>query len=231
MANEPVKEKKSSALETLLREDFRNLTAVEDIRSDPFKYGSENKQIADSVYDNTMGSELMGKYKNEIYQGKKEKYKSKGVTGDPVVPDAEVVYAVREQIEQAMLMANLGELEKVINKITDKIDFKVPEKLKKISYTQITKELQERKAISAKGEVDLNKLSEDKKNALEMYKVLSQFYTQANVKSLIDGVVYDSINKVGKDIEEKYNPKKKEEAKVVQMNPNSEKASELEQAA
>ncbi|MDP2628831.1 MAG: hypothetical protein Q8P15_02955 [Nanoarchaeota archaeon] len=196
MTNE--KEPKKSMAQAILEDKLRqNILGANKAHS---LFGDFGVQ----AYQSFMAGEDILKTRHDTYNKIKEQYSQMGVVGEPSYPtDADVSAKIMKQISEMMHLISLGSLENILTGI-DKLEFKVPEKLK--GFTQ--KGLISKALIPEKQEIDIKKLNEDEQNALKLFNSLTEAYGRMCAYRLVGKTYLSDINSVGKEIEEKYSLKK-----------------------
>jgi|ETNmetMinimDraft_2_1059921.scaffolds.fasta_scaffold18322_2 hypothetical protein len=208
--NQTEKEQRRAIVgKTLEGKLFQNTLGSNLVRSQPHEYGQLGLRSGEATYHEVTSDETFNKQRQEIYNQKKKGMEQDGVYGEPAMPsNSEISHLLMRQLREVMGMATLSELEEHTKDIGAELDFKVPEKLRKMSYEKIISGAKENGKITNEGRLDIDKLTEDEKDALGMYQVLSQAYERACARNASQANYFEDLSNTGKDIAKKYNPKK-----------------------
>ena len=218
--NQP-KEKKSKLEITL--EAFSGVVATNRIKLKPNEYGEKAYGFANSIYDVIMGSKNIGEMREQNYQASKAEYQRLGVAGEPTyLSNPELSRLILKQVEENMSSVKIGELYNAVKKFAPKLDIKIDDKIKNMSFNSLIDIIRERKAITKEGKLDLKKLSKEEQVAYSMYELISESYKEATVFNLMADAFYQSANETGKNLNKILQPEEKKESKAVKVNPEEE---------
>ncbi len=188
---------KNLTLSTLERTLIQN-TLGANLASDVAQYGTSGAESAKYAFN---GEEIK-KAKEEEHQKLSKQYESLGVAGEPTYPsNSDISYKIIQGLEQVMEQSYLEDIAEGVNKFVSGLDFKLPDKLKNYVPSELMQ-----KAMTAKGEVDIKKLSEDEGIALSVYHKLREAYRLTTAKKVIDSNYLGDTKQYLNSVMEKYNP-------------------------
>jgi hypothetical protein len=165
----------SNVKKTLESKLFQNTLGSNLVKTSPNMYGELGYQSANAVYDATMTSKEANEARSALYN-EMLKGKRQDIAGEPAYPsNYDLSLKLVQQIEEVMNMAKLSELETAVKGAGAKIGFEIPEELKGYIAGNLIKKAYD----ESKGKLDMDKLSEDEKNALGVYQTLTEYYKRA----------------------------------------------------
>jgi hypothetical protein len=181
---------------------YQTVRGANSLRTDPFKYGQLGLNAGENAYEKFDQNEKIRKLKDEIYNERLSQGKSLGVYGEPIYPtNYDVSVKIAQQVEQHKTLIPLKDLEEIVKKLGFGFDFSVPEQFKEIAPIQI---IQKTAAGAA--------LNEYEKDALAIYQMLSEAYDRSVALKIGKEGYFSDLNAMGKQISNKYAPKKEAEA-------------------
>lgn len=123
----------------------------------------------------------------------------------------QVEFAMYNSVERSLENVSLGKLEEICKAKGVKLEKEIPKEVKDLSVTKIIESAQKIKAFDERGALDISKLSEVERCALELHKGLTEAYKIAGAEKIREGLQpYAGINNYLKSVYEKYNPKSQE---------------------
>jgi hypothetical protein len=193
---------------TLESKFIQNVAGSNLVKSNPYLYSGElGFRSAESLYDGTMSSEDAKKIKDQIFKQESDEGKKLGVAGEPTYPTGyDVSVQIMRQLEEILSISKLSELEKAVQEIGAKLDFKVPDELKNYIPTELI-----HKAAGEDGKVDVKSLSQEEQHALGLYQTLSEFYKRACALKAVQANYFADLNAQGTKIADLYKKEDKKE--------------------
>lgn len=187
---------RENALEVLVgNKFFQNIVAGNEIKQNPMTYGQLGFDIGEKFYSDSLQGDNAEKLRKGLYKEKEEERRNLGIAETAPYPtNYDVVKKILSSVNESFAVLSLGDLESAVTKISGKLDFSIPEKLKSLSQMDLIPKL------SSKVE-----LSEDEETALKLIQLYKEAYTKSLVLKSISSGYLDGINEVGKKITEKYN--------------------------
>lgn len=176
-------------------EHFLDFTGANETKHNQDMYGKFGVNCGASVYEDFLGNDAQAKEIRKQIQDK-DKADAEGVGNYEPVPipqNFHVVQAILTQIQENQMRLKLGDLEKVVTGITGNLEFKVPEKLKEISYMEIMKKV-----------MSEEKLTDDEKVAIKAYQVYGEAYKNFAAQKVMTGHYMDGVNAAGKELFKPY---------------------------
>lgn len=212
MAKEQTEEEKAeearatNVKKTLESKLIQNSAGSNMVLSNQSTYGDLGVKSAQSIYDQSMSSDEAKKMKEEDYQEKVKKYRTRGVFGDPAYPsNGDLSNKLMAQLDEVMSIARLSELEKAVKDVGGKLDVKLPDELKDYIPAELID-----KAVGEDGKINIKSLNEEEQKAFGYYQTLTQFYKRACALKVIQANYFADLNAQLKPIADSY---KKEEKK------------------
>ncbi len=211
MTNESTPEEKEkgraeNVKNTLEYKLLQKIVGGNNVKANPFFYGQLGVSGGEQTYLEAMISEGADKERKRIYADRIKEKTALGLAEDPAYPtNYDVAKGFKIQLMQVQSIAKIGELEEHAKAVGAKLDFEVPEELKNYIKAELTQ-----KAMTENGKIDESKLSEQEKDALGIYGVLTKAYERAISLNVSQSNYFADINKAGTQIADKY--KKEEKA-------------------
>jgi len=194
-------EQKALLVKDTLNSKFISNVVGSNLVQNERKWGEMGKIIGAQTYSKVIKDEEFSKEKQDIYNQKKAEYEKLGVYGDPSISNPEVSAKIMQQLEEILTVATLEELGKYAKEIGAKIDFEIPEELKKYSKMEIL----QKHVDPQTGQVDVEKLTDKEKIVLEYHDKLSKVYKRACSMNTMNSHYFSDLNQEGKQLTEHYN--------------------------
>jgi len=172
-------------------------------QSNPRDFGAASDGLTKKIYE-TNDSKAFGEKRNELRAEAQKEAEGLGYSQPIETPtDQQVTLSYLAEFGQATAVLDLGELEKIVNeKAKAKLDFKVPEVLKK--YSAMGLQLQSRNG----------ELSKEESDAFQMYQALVEAYKIGSALQQTDsGAYFAGVNQMGSRIAENYKPAEAEQTR------------------
>lgn len=170
------------------------------VKANPYLYGQLGLSGGEQTYFDVMNGEDISKERDKIYKKKQAERQQLGVAEEAPYPtNYEVIAGLKKQLGEVQAIAKISELEKYAKEAGANLDFEIPEVLKDYSQADLIQ-----KAINEKGEIDLNKLKDKEKDALQMQQILTQSYERAIGLKASQTNYFEDLSSAGKQIIDKY---------------------------
>ena len=200
-------EQKALMVKDTLSSKFLQNVLGSNLTQNKDEWGEMGKIIGAQAYSKVTKDEKFLEEKQSIYDNKKREYEQLGVYGDPAISNPDVSAKIMQQLEEVLTVATLEELGKYAKEIGAKIDFEIPEELKKYSKMEILQKHVDPKT----GQLDPKKLTEQDKFVMEYQEKLADIYKRACSVNTMDSNYFADLNQAGKQLTERYkdmkNPK------------------------
>lgn len=186
-----------------LKDEFYQTVVGSNRGQDVSLYGALGKQGAEAAYEVLMNGDRVRKMIDGDYQTRLQIGKNRGLVGQPNrLTPYDVSFKIAEQIEQDKAILTLGELEGIVKGIDDGFEFVVPKKLRGMKFYKLREKLAEKKSKGMDP-------SEQEVDAINSYQILTKAYDRAVTFKAIKAGDFADLNEAGREISERYEPKKK----------------------
>lgn len=194
---------------------FIQILGSNEVKKNPLEYGQIGLNGADSAYKSAMAHEKVGELRNQIYNERQKEQDRLGIYEEPPYPsNYDISKYVLQATHGSMERLKLGDLEESVKKVATKLDFNVPDRLKAFSIEEIQEKAIESGAITSEGRIDPSKLSEEERDAINIFGLLKNSFRRSAAVNTYSENYLDDINQQGKQIYEKYHPTKEESKKA-----------------
>ena len=163
-------------------------------------YGTLGVSGAEQTYVDSMAGDDANKERAELYKGRQAERQQLGIAEEAPYPtNYDIIAKLKRQLGEVQAIAKISELEKHAKDAGANLDFEVPDDLKEYSQVELYK-----KAVNGEGKIDLNKLEDKEKDALQMQQILVQSYGRALGLKASQTNYFADLSSVGKKISNKY---------------------------
>jgi len=171
-----------------------------EVKANPYLYGQIGLSGGEQTYVDAMSGEDANKVRAEFYKEKQKERADLGIAEEaPYTTNYDVVSRLKKQLGEVQMIAKLSELEEYAKSAGAKLDFEVPEDLKNYSQGELY-----RKAVNEEGKIDIRKLDDKERDALQMQQVLTQSYERAIGLRAAQTNYFSDLSSAGKQIADKY---------------------------
>jgi len=175
-----------------------------EVKANPYLYGQLGLSGGEQTYVDAMRGEDANKVRANLYKEKQTERQELGIAEEaPYATNYDVVAKLKKQLGEVQMIAKISELEKYAKSAGAELDFEVPEDLKNYSQEELY-----RKAVNEEGKIDIKKLDDKERDALQMQQVLTQSYERAIGLRAAQTNYFADLSSVGKQISDKYNKEK-----------------------
>ncbi len=172
-----------------------------EVKANPYLYGQLGLSGGEQTYVDAMGGENANKVRADLYKEKQVERQQLGIAEEaPYATNYDVVAKLKKQLGEVQMIAKISELEEYAKSAGANLDFEVPEDLKNYSQEELYK-----KAINKEGKIDIKKLDDKERDALQMQQVLTQSYERAIGLRAAQTNYFADLSSAGKQIANKYN--------------------------
>lgn len=172
------------------------------VRSNEGLWGKYGAMAAEDIYNEAMSGPDAAKERKFLQDAKLAEYRKYSVFGEAFVPNSDISLKLAKQLEEVLGFATFGEIEKYSKDLGAKLNFRVPEETKGLSYAKILNAAIDKE----KGTLNLDSLSDAYKEAFNFYQsILSRLYERACAANVMKNADYFAdLNAQALQLGEKY---------------------------
>ena len=188
---------------TLESKFIQSIIGGNTVKSNPFLYGELGLSGAEQGYSNAMDGEDANGMRSELHKARQKERDNLGIAEEAPYPtNYDIMVQIKNQLREVQAIATLGELEEHALAVGAKLDFKVPEELKKYSQAELFAKIND-----GTGRIDPNKLKGPERDAIQMQQILAQAYERALGLKSMQSSYFEDLSSAGKEIIGKYTSK------------------------
>ncbi len=195
---------------TLEHKIMQDVVGGNAVQQNPYMLGQLGLQSGKQTYLEAKLSDGFNEKRREVQAAEIMEQQRLGIAENPTISDYHVVKAYMNQLNEIQALATLEELEYHAKEVNAKLDYEVPEDLKKISEYGMMMEAKEKGLIDEAGRVNIAKLGDKYILAMEFKQNLTQAYERACAVNSAQGNYFADISQEGKKLVEAYERLKKE---------------------